>query len=164
MIEYKKLSCFERGLLISLLKDGYSYNKKIELRDIENWKEADKFFFDNLENIGDKYCFVTTLNDEPIGFVCWDPRNIPEYVEIGHNCIKTIYKGNGYGTLQMKEAIKRILEYKNLKKIIVRTDEESIFARKMYESCGFKFDYKTETKTPDEYISGGNYAYIIKLR
>lgn len=164
MIEYKKLSEFKKGLLLLLLKDGYSYNKKIEKRDIRNWIECDNFFFDNLKNIGDKYCFITTLNGEPIGFVCWDPRNIPEYVEIGHNCIITKYKGNGYGTMQMKEAIRRIKEYDNLKEIIVKTDEESIYARKMYEATGFVFNYKINKKTPDEYIPGGNYAYIMKIK
>lgn len=72
-----------------------------------DWHDFDTFFFDNL-HIADKYCFITTLHDEAIGFVSWDPRNMPEYVEIGHNCIIQKYKGNGYGKIQLKEALNRI--------------------------------------------------------
>ena len=46
--------------------------------------------------------------EKPIGFVTWDPRNRPEYVEIGHNGIRENYKGRGYGRLQLEEAIRRI--------------------------------------------------------
>ena len=35
---------------------------------------------------------VTCVDGEPIGFVTWDPRNRPEYVEIGHNGIREKYK------------------------------------------------------------------------
>ena len=45
----------------------------------ENWKQSDAFFFDN-PDIADKYGFVTCYKGEPIGFICWDPRNRPEYV------------------------------------------------------------------------------------
>ena len=44
-----------------------------------------------------------------IGFVVWDPRNMPEYVEIGDNCIVPKHKGNGYGKLQLQEAINEII-------------------------------------------------------
>ena len=37
------------------------------------WKEFDNFFFDNLQ-IADKYGFITTLNNEAIGMISWDPR------------------------------------------------------------------------------------------
>lgn len=51
------------------------------------------------------------LDGEPIGHILWDPRNIPEYVEIGHNCIITKYKGNGFGKRQLQEAVDRIQQY-----------------------------------------------------
>lgn len=44
-------------------------------------------------NIYDYELYITCYKGEPIGFICWDPRNRPEYVEIGHNGIKTKYKG-----------------------------------------------------------------------
>lgn len=39
--------------------------------------------------------FMTVLEGKPIGFVSWNPTNLPESTEIGHNCILTQYKGNG---------------------------------------------------------------------
>ena len=59
---------------------------------------------------------------EPIGFICWDPRNRPEYVEIGHNGIRTKYKGKGFGKAQLSEAVRRIKEYEGLKEIRVGTN------------------------------------------
>lgn len=161
-IKFKKVSGFKRGILLNLLKDAYSFNLKIEERDLNNWKDFDDFFFDNLD-IADKYGFITTLNDEAIGFVSWDPRNRPEYVEIGHNCILTKYKGNGYGKLQMKEAINRIKTYENLKKIIVTTDDFLIPAQKMYESAGFILKEKREKPIKNELYKNGNIDYEIVL-
>lgn len=51
--------------------------------------------------------------------VCWDPRNRPEYVEIGHNGIRTKYKGKGFGKAKLSEAVRRIKEYEGLKGIRV---------------------------------------------
>jgi ribosomal protein S18 acetylase RimI-like enzyme len=73
--------------------------------------------------------FITTLNDEAIGFIVWDPRNIPEYVEIGHNCIASKYKGNGYGKMQLQEAV-NIITQNDVRKIIVTTDDDLIAAQR----------------------------------
>lgn len=134
-IEFKKVSEFNRGIFIELLKDSYSFDCKYEQACKSKWQENDDFFFDNLQ-IADKYCFVTTLNGEPIGFVAWDPRNMPEYAEIGDNCIVSKYKGNGYGKLQLREAINRIT-HNDVGKIIVTTNDDLIPAQRMYESVGF---------------------------
>lgn len=103
-IKFKKVSDFDGGILFELLKDEYSFDCKYEQACRSKWQENDDFFFDNLQ-IADKYCFITTLNDEVIGFVAWDPRNMPEYVEIGDNCIVSKHKGNGYGKLQLQIGI-----------------------------------------------------------
>lgn len=75
------------------------------------------------------------MHNEPIGFMTWDPRQRPEYVEIGHNGIGTKYKGNGYGHAQLEEAIRRIKEYDKLKRIIVWTNSNFV-APKNYDSLG----------------------------
>lgn len=134
-IKFKKVSDFNRGLIFELLKDAYSYDDRNEQCWGLNWKEFDDFFFDNLR-IADKYGFITTLDNEAIGMISWDPRNIPEYVEIGHNCISSKYKDKGYGKMQLQEAINRIKEY-NVKRIIVTTNVAFTSARKNYESVGF---------------------------
>lgn len=134
-IEFKKVSDFNRGIFFELLKDSYSFDCKYEQACKSKWQENDDFFFDNLQ-IADKYCFLTTLNGEAIGFVAWDPRNMPEYAEIGDNCIVSKHKGNGYGKLQLQEAINRITR-NDVKKIIVTTNDDLIPAQRMYESVGF---------------------------
>ena len=125
------------------------------------WKEHDEFFYKNKE-IADRYSFITVLDGKPIGHVSWNPRHRPLYVEIGHNCILTKYKGKGYGHLQLEEAIRRIKEYDDLKKIIVSTNELMVPAMKNYESVGFvKVGERENKETPflGKYI---DYEMVLK--
>ena len=93
------------SVLTPIMKKAFDdrYRKCFE----KDWIDFDNFFFDNLD-IADKYGFITVLDGEPIGHISWDPRNCPEYVEVGHNCIASKYKGNGYGKRQLTEALNRI--------------------------------------------------------
>ena len=100
-----------------------------------SWKESDDFFYDNPE-IAEKYGLVTCIGGDPIGFVTWNPRNCPEYVEIGHNGIREKYKRQGYGHRQLEDAVCRIKEYEGLKRIIVCTNS-NLAAPKNYELVGF---------------------------
>jgi ribosomal protein S18 acetylase RimI-like enzyme len=134
-IKFKKISEFNRGILFELLKDAYSFDHRYEQNCSTDWQAFDDFFYDNLQ-IADKYGFITTLNDEAIGFISWDPRKMPEYVEIGFNGIVSKYKGNGYGKMQLQEAVNRIT-LNDVKKIIVTTNDDLIPAQRMYESVGF---------------------------
>ena len=122
MIEFKKPSEFPRGTLYNQLVDAYSFNDDCKKTWDISWQEYENYFCDNL-NIADKYSFITILDGKPIGHISWNPRNKPDYVEIVHNLIITKYKGKGYGHIQLEEAIRRIKEYDNLKKIIVTTNE-----------------------------------------
>ena len=161
MIEFKKITEFPRGTLYNQLVDAYSFNEKCIKNWDKMWIEHDEFFYNNKE-ITDKYSFITVLDGVPIGHISWDPRNRPDYVEIGHNCILTKYKGKGYGHLQLEEAIRRIKEYNNLKKIIVSTNELMVSAIKNYESVGFVKEGERENKeTPflGKYI---DYVILIK--
>lgn len=136
-IEFKKVSEFNRGIIYELLKNAYSFNDNCERCWGSDWKEFDDFFFDNL-HIADRYGFITTYNHEAIGLASWNPTKMPEYTEIGHNCIVREYKGNGYGRLQLQEAVRRIIDM-DANKIIVSTNELMLPAQRMYESVGFKF-------------------------
>ncbi len=148
-IKYRKFSEFQRGIICEILKDGYSFESRYERDWGKTWIEADDFFYNNLE-IADKCGFITTLDEIPIGFICWDPRHIPEYIEIGHNCIVTKYKGNKFGKMQLEEAVKRISN-NNVKKIIVTTDEQLVPAQKNYESVGFQLLRKRKNEWNQEY-------------
>lgn len=159
-ISFKKFSEFPRGTMYDILRDAYSFDSRnIEIWN-DNWLESDAFFYDNPE-IADKYGLVTCLDDYPIGFVTWDPCNIPEYVEIGHNGIRSAYKGNGYGRLQLQEAIRRISSYDGLKKIIVCTNSNFVAPRN-YESVGFKL-YDRKVNDSESAYTGDYLYYEIVL-
>ena len=91
-IEFKRITDFPRGTLATLLKDGYSFEPKFERNWHDQWQEFDDFFYDN-PHIADFSGFMTVLEGKPIGFVSWNPTNLAESTEIGHNCILTKYKG-----------------------------------------------------------------------
>ncbi len=118
-------------------------------------RQSDGFFYDN-PGIADKYGLVSFLDRQPIGFVTWDPRNRPEYVEIGHNRIREHYKGRGYGRLQLEEAIRRIRMYEGLKRIIVCTNC-NLIAPKNYESAGFVLYHRKPNETGSAFA--GDYLY-----
>ena len=148
MIEFKKISDYPRGTLYNQLVDAYSFDSNCKKYWDSMWEEYDDFFYSNLDNIADKYGFITVLNGIAVGHISWDPRNSPEYIIIGHNCILSNYKGNGYGKIQLEEAIRRIKDY-GVKKIIVTTNEITFAAQKNYESVGFrKIKVRENKETP----------------
>lgn len=155
MIEFKKFTEFPRGTLYDILQDAYSYDSRNKILWDKNWRESDKFFYDN-PDIADKYGLVTCMDGVPIGFVTWDPRHQPDYVEIGHNGIREQYKRQGYGHMQLEEAIRRIKEYDGLKKIIVCTNG-NLAAPYNYESVGFKLYDRKKNDTESTYT--GDYLY-----
>ena len=83
-------------------------------------------------------------------------------MEIGHNAVRTAFKGNGFGKAQLIEALRRIREYEGLKEIRVRTNS-SLIAPRNYESVGFVLYDRKEN--PDETaFSGDNLYYRIQLK
>lgn len=160
-IEFKKISDFKRGTLFELLKDAYSFDTRYEKFCNSDWYEFDNFFFDNLL-IADKYGFITTINNEVVGFVSWDPRNMPRYAEIGFNCIASKYKGKGFGKIQLQEAIDRIVQ-NDVEKIIVTTNNDLIPAQRMYESVGFVIKQKRKNLKVDDFVKEHiDYVCFIK--
>ncbi|WIV13646.1 GNAT family N-acetyltransferase [Proteiniborus sp. MB09-C3] len=157
-IEFKSFSDYTRGILYKQLVDSYSFDSKWQEYFDKDWKSYDDFFYDNLQ-FTNKCGFITILNGEPIGHISWDPRNMPRYVEIGHNCIVTKYKGNGYGKKQLQEAINRIAQYDGIQKIVVTTNGKLIPAQHNYERIGFKLHQRRENK--DTFFSGEYIDYEI---
>lgn len=149
-IIFKKISGFDRGTLLSLLTDAYSFDRRYEAHCAADWQAFDSFFFDDLP-LADKYGFITTLGGEAIGFVSWDPRNMPDYAIIGHNCIATRHKGNGYGRMQLQEAVNRITRY-DTGRIIVCTNDDLIPAQRMYESVGFKLRQRRKNQDAADFV------------
>ena len=135
-IEFQKITDYPRGTLCGMLADAYGFDQRWAAAHMDDWRSFDDFFFDN-PAIAGKYGFVTTIDSEPVGFISWDPRHRPEYEEIGYNCILTKYKRRGYGTRQLREAVRRIL-LDRPKRIIVTTNASLTPAQKMYERVGFR--------------------------
>ena len=156
MLEFRKITEFPRGTIYDILQDAYSYDARNKEIWDSNWKESDHFFYDHPE-IADKYGFVSCIDGEPIGFITWDPRHRPEYVEIGHNGIREKYKRQGYGHMQLFEALRRIKEYEGLKRIIVCTNS-NLVARRNYESVGFRLYDRRNNETESAYT--GDYLYF----
>jgi hypothetical protein len=45
--------------------------------------------------------FISVEDSKPIGFFSWDPKQLPDYVQIDHNCIIYEYKDLGKGKEQL---------------------------------------------------------------
>ena len=80
--------------IFSLLRDSYAplWNERMEA----NYRRVDRETFANPGTIG-PCSFITCLNDEPIGFACYDPRQGPASAIIGHNCILPRFQRRGFG-------------------------------------------------------------------
>jgi ribosomal protein S18 acetylase RimI-like enzyme len=155
MLAYRKITEFPRGTLYDILRDAYAYDARNATIWDKNWQETDDFFYDN-PDIANQFGFVTCVDGYPIGFITWDPRHRPEYVEVGHNGIREQYKRKGYGRKQLDEALSRIREYEGLKKIIVGTNS-NLVAPRNYESAGFKLYDRKTNETESAYT--GEYLY-----
>lgn len=120
-----------------MLIDAYSVDTRLVEYDRKRWQEFDNFVFNHLD-IMDHCGFISMDKDIPIGFVTWDSKSSPHSVAIGHNCIISTYKGQGYGKMQMTMALEQIKRL-HPETIIVSTGMTPIFlpARRMYESAGF---------------------------
>lgn len=159
-LEFRKVSDFHRGILFELLKDAYSFDCRYEQSCYSDWYAFDNFFFDNLQ-IADKYGFITSVNDEAVGFISWDPRNMPEYAEIGFNCIVSKHKGKGYGKIQLQEAVNRIVQ-NDVRKIIVTTNDNLIPAQHMYESVGFTIYQRRKLQDTKGFVNEHiDYVYYL---
>lgn len=142
MLTFRPLSSLKSGHLFEMLVSSYrdlieKYDAKNKEKYLESWKQSDRDAFDNMETIG-KCVLISYLEDKPIGFFSWDPRNLPEYGIVGQNCVLPEYKDKGYGKMQIEELLK-IFRNAKCKKALVSTGDNEFFipAQKMYQSLGF---------------------------
>ena len=148
-IAFQPITAFPRGTLAALLRDAYSFEPRFERDWRPQWQSFDAFFYDH-PRIAESCGFMTVLGGEPIGFVTWNPSQLPELTEVGHNCILTKHKGRGYGKRQMREAVGRMLA-QGAGKLVVCTNEICVPAQRAYESAGFRFVRKSEEPFCAEY-------------
>jgi GNAT superfamily N-acetyltransferase len=145
---------FERGTLFDLLRESYAgllEAKPAWAATYEaHWREFDDQVFSHPDTIG-RCMWVSCLDENPIGFVSWDPRRLPEEGHIGQNCIVPRHRRRGYGGAQIRATV-AILKDAGARHIIVETDAHPFFApaRKMYAACGFQ----EVSRTPWEAFGG----------
>jgi GNAT superfamily N-acetyltransferase len=104
----------------------------------KSWIEFDRDVHHEPTTVG--ACgFVTMVEEQPVGFASWDPRNWPKFGRMGHNCVLPRYQGLGLGRLQILRVLEQ-LRARTFATVEARTDEHHFFkpARSMYESCGFR--------------------------
>jgi GNAT superfamily N-acetyltransferase len=102
------------------------------------WEEFDRQVFQNLETIG-SCVFLTRSGDELVGFGSYDPRQRPQFGIIGHNCVLPEFQGQGIGSAQVREIIRRF-QFLGIRLARVSTGDQPFFtpARRMYVGCGFR--------------------------
>jgi GNAT superfamily N-acetyltransferase len=132
----------EAGIFASMLKRVYtplieSYPDTWGLEQVE-WEEFDRQVFRNPETIG-SCVFLTRSGDELVGFGSYDPRPRSRFGIIGHNCVLPEFQGQGIGSAQVREIIRRF-QSMGIRLAQVSTGDHPFFApaRKMYAGCGFQ--------------------------
>lgn len=150
--QFVPVTAFPRGTLCRLLREAYAFEPAYERNDLTHWQAFDDFFYGN-PAIADRYGLITTLSGEAIGFVSWDPRNLPDFAIVGHNCITPAFRGRGYGSAQMAEAVRRMTE-QGAHQIIVTTNQSLLAAQRMYESVGFTLCGRRDAPREKSYVQG----------
>ena len=136
VVTFHTITHHQPGAIFSLLRESYAplWNERMEA----NFRKADRETFEHPDTIG-ACTFITCLNDQPIGFACYDPRQGPDLAIIGHNCILPKFQRRGFGGRQVAEILRRLKE-KGFRKVTVTTSDHPFFvpAQKMYLACGFR--------------------------
>ena len=135
-LERRGVHNVHRGTVLELLKESYA--DWPDARDhLDDWRSADRDFFDNPDTIG--ACAVFTFQaGELVGLASWDPRNFPTAV-IGHNCVRPARRGRGIGEAQLRHVLKMLAD-KHFRRATVTTGDSDFFApaRRMYLASGFQ--------------------------
>ncbi len=137
LIRIRVLHPEDRGQLAHMLQAAYAplLRNPLWQAEAQKWDDFDTLVFDNLDTVG-RAVFISEVDGKPIGFMSHDPRNAPQSVRLGHNCVLPEYQSRGVGTKQLHEAINRLASVETIR---VSTGEQPFFepARRMYAAAGF---------------------------
>ncbi len=137
-MEFKhiRLPDIESGLIYKALCTSYEGWDDLPIWEA-GWKQFDKDVHDYPDGIGSSG-FGTLVGKDMVGFISWDPRQYPLHVIIGHNCVLPKYRNQGIGKHQITCALNKFKKVGFLRAMVsTKRDQFFIYARKMYESCGF---------------------------
>lgn len=140
---------YEPGIVYSILAS--CYGDILDAAFEERLREFDRAVFANPHTVG-ACALVTSVDNDPVGLVSYDPRQGPRFGLIGHNGILPPYRQRGYGTQQIEEVL-RIFRTREYERACVSTSEHPFYqaARRMYEACGFRACRRTEPSEPGPY-------------
>jgi len=135
-LTFRTAAAYEPGLVYALLAQCYAdildaaLAESLRTFDAEVWAAPD--------TVG-ACTLISSLNDEIVGLVSYDPRQGPQVGLIGHNGVLPARQRQGYGTEQIREVI-RLLASRQFARVGVSTSAHPFFApaRRMYEKCGLR--------------------------
>ena len=138
---FATLSDQRPGSIVKLLRACYAQLLTLDPRwesEEEKWEEYDRQVFRHPKTIG-ACIFLTRIERHIVGFGSWDPRQRPECGIVGHNCILPEFRGNGLGTQQIQEILRRFQRL-GIKTAKASTNDHSFFipAQRMYVARGFR--------------------------
>jgi len=164
MITFTSFLQHSKGIVVSLLSQSYAdyfqYDPDCKVIWKRDWEAYDRDVYQYPATVG--ACgFVACLEDTAIGFVSWDPRQLPQTGIIGHKCILPAFRGNSYGRRQIVQVLDMLME-KGCETICVTTGEHFFFrpAQKMYLSCGFREVRRSSADPPSKF---GTIDYELSL-
>ena len=130
------------GIVARLLNQSYAELVEAEPEvwgpERARWEQTDRDVFGHPDSVG-ACTFLSWTGADPVGLYSFDPRPLPEYGVIGHNCILPDFRGRGFGGQQIREALRQ-LTTRGAVLAKVTTHEHPFFipAQRMYEACGFQ--------------------------
>jgi RimJ/RimL family protein N-acetyltransferase len=133
---FRRAAEYEPGTVYTILAQCYADILDTTLRD--SLREFDQQVFAAPDTVG-ACALISSVSDEIVGFLSYDPRQGPEVGIIGHNGVLPAFQQRGYGTQQILEIL-RLFTSARFTRARVSTSEHPFFApaRKVYEKCGFR--------------------------
>ncbi len=140
--ESQPLTSLPLGRIAALLETAYSpyltEDPGVEADWRANWAAYDADVHAHPATVG-AAGFATLLNGRSIGLMTWDPREAPDVIRIGHNCIVPEFQERGFGEWQLEAAMRHFAD-ESVVRVRVTTGEGGFFApaQRMYVTRGFR--------------------------
>jgi GNAT superfamily N-acetyltransferase len=135
-LTFRPATDYEPGAIYAILAGCYAGILDDTLRD--SLRQFDHEIFAAPDTVG-ACAFISSIDEQSVGFFSYDPRQGPEVGIIGHNGVRPVFQNRGYGTQQIQEILRRFAS-RGFARACVSTSEHPFFApaRRMYEKCGFR--------------------------
>jgi len=135
-LTFRPATDYEPGSIYTILAECYADLLDAPLRD--SLQQLDHEIFAAPDTIG-ACALISSIDNEIVGFLSYDPRQGPGIGIIGHNGVLPAFQRKSYGTQQIQEILRRFTS-RGFARARVSTSQHPFFApaRRMYEKCGFR--------------------------